>query len=127
MVSWVIEGVLATSARPGYRPGAETVVARSTIEAWIEAAQAAGVRSIICLLGDDQLPLYLDALPEASSIAMGKRGSRSPTSPRAMASRSPTAASSSRTPGSHSNDSRGRCSCIAAPATIAPAGSFATS
>lgn len=64
MVSWIIEGVLATSARPGYRPGAETVVPRSTIDAWVEAAQAAGVRSIICLLGEDQLPLYLDALPE---------------------------------------------------------------
>ncbi len=64
MVSWIIEGTLAASARPGYAPGAERAASRETVEAWIAEARAAGVRSIICLLGGDQLPLYTNALPE---------------------------------------------------------------
>ncbi len=64
MVSWIIEGELAVSSRPGYTPGEERAVPRTAVEAWIEGAREAGVRSVICLLGDDQLPLYAGALPE---------------------------------------------------------------
>lgn len=64
MVSWIIERELAVSSRPGYVPGEERAVPLAVVEAWITEAQAAGVRSVICLLGDDQLPLYAEALPE---------------------------------------------------------------
>ncbi|MCY3647258.1 MAG: tyrosine-protein phosphatase [Chloroflexi bacterium] len=64
MVSWIIERELAVSSRPGYVPGEERAVSRAVVEAWITDARAAGVRSVICLLGDDQLPLYAGALPE---------------------------------------------------------------
>ncbi len=64
MVSWVLEGELAVSARPGYAPGEERAVPLAAVEEWIAETQAAGVRSVICLLGGDQLPLYTSALPE---------------------------------------------------------------
>ncbi len=64
MVSWIIEGELAVSARPGYVAGEERSVPRDAVESWIAEAWQAGVRSVICLLGDDQLPLYLGATPE---------------------------------------------------------------
>ena len=64
MVSWIIEGKLAVSARPGYVPGEERAVPGAAVEAWITDAREAGIRSVICLLGDDQLPLYSGALPE---------------------------------------------------------------
>lgn len=64
MVSWIVEGELAVSARPGFAPGEERAVAAETVEAWIAKAREAGVQSVICLLGDDQLPLYAGALPE---------------------------------------------------------------
>ena len=64
MVHWVKEGLLATSFRPGYRPGAEYTVPREAVEAWVEEKRAAGIASIICLLGRDQLPLYDRALPQ---------------------------------------------------------------
>ena len=64
MVSWIIEGELAVSARPGYTPGEERAVPLATVEAWLAKTLEAGVRSVICLLGDDQLPLYSAALPK---------------------------------------------------------------
>jgi len=64
MVYWVIPGLLARSHRPGYRPGAEFTVPRAAVEEWVAAARAAGVASILCLLGPDQLPLYERALPQ---------------------------------------------------------------
>ena len=64
MVSWIVEGELAVSSRPGYAPGEEQAVPLSVVEAWIARTREAGVRSVICLLGDDQLPLYAGALPE---------------------------------------------------------------
>lgn len=64
MVSWIIEGALAVSARPGYSPGEERAVPLAAVEAWIAKTREAGVRSVLCLLGSDQLPLYAGALPE---------------------------------------------------------------
>jgi hypothetical protein len=64
MQYWVIEGLLARSARPGYTPGEERTVPREDVLEWTEAAKAFGVRSIICILDADQLPLYHFALPD---------------------------------------------------------------
>jgi len=64
MPNWVIEGLLATSPRPGFLPGAERSVRREEAEAWVHETRAFGVRSIICLLGGDQLPLYRRAMPQ---------------------------------------------------------------
>jgi hypothetical protein len=64
MPHWVKEGLLATAQRPGYRPGAEASVPRAAVDAWIAEQRAAGIASILCLLGGDQLPLYTRALPQ---------------------------------------------------------------
>lgn len=83
MVSWIIQGELAVSARPGYVPGEERAVPLAAVDAWIARVQAAGMQSIICLLGDDQLPLYKEALPEgliaryrAAGLAVAHHGVR---------------------------------------------------
>jgi protein-tyrosine phosphatase len=64
MPSWVVEGILARSPRPGYRPGPETTVPEGVVEEWLLDARAFGVVSIICLIGDDQLWLYRKSVPE---------------------------------------------------------------
>jgi Tyrosine phosphatase family len=64
MIAWVHKGLLATSQRPGYRPGAERTVPRHVVEAWLEEKQRAGIASILCLLAGDQLPLYARDLPQ---------------------------------------------------------------
>ena len=64
MPNWVIEGVLATSPRPGYRPGPEHSVPRADVDAWANDALRFGIRSIICLISDDQFYLYRRSLPE---------------------------------------------------------------
>ncbi len=64
MPNWVIEGVLATSPRPGYRPGPELSVPRAEVDAWAADAHTFGIRSIICLISDDQFYLYRRSLPE---------------------------------------------------------------
>ena len=60
---WIRAGELAISTRPGYRTGAEFSVPREKVDAWVAEVQAAGIASIICLLADDQLPLYDRSLP----------------------------------------------------------------
>ena len=61
MILWVIKNELARAPRAGY--GREDQpVPREAVEAWVQEAKRQGIRSIICLLGDDQLPLY-DGLP----------------------------------------------------------------
>lgn len=64
MVYLIREGLLATSPRPGYAPGAEFTVPRHVVEAWVKEKRQAGIASIICLLAGDQLPLYRRALPQ---------------------------------------------------------------
>ncbi len=64
MVIWIRDGLLATSQRPGYSPGAEFSVSRQAIDDWIAEKRSAGIASIICLLAGDQLPLYDRALPQ---------------------------------------------------------------
>jgi len=58
MLSWVISGKLARGSRPGYAGEHGQLVSQATVDAWIEETRAFGIRSIICLLGDDQLHLY---------------------------------------------------------------------
>ncbi|MGI8424989.1 MAG: tyrosine-protein phosphatase [Chloroflexota bacterium] len=63
MPYWVREGLLAISPRPGYRPGPEFSVPLAEVEQWVRETRDFGVNSIICLISDDQLPLYRRALP----------------------------------------------------------------
>ena len=64
MPTWIVDGELAISPRPGYQPGAEYRVPRPVIDAWVNDMREAGIASIICLLADDQLPLYERSLPD---------------------------------------------------------------
>lgn len=64
MPNWVIEGVIATSPRPGFSPGPELTVHQQVVDAWIEEARGFGIRSVICLIGNDQLWLYRKATPD---------------------------------------------------------------
>jgi protein tyrosine phosphatase len=63
MPSWVIEGVLATSPRPGYQPGPEHRVPAPVVDAWLDEVRSFGINSVICLLDADQLWLYSKSLP----------------------------------------------------------------
>jgi len=51
-IEWVVEGVLARSCRPGRwvegDPG-------GTVSEWLQKAKSMGIRSIICLLTDEEL------------------------------------------------------------------------
>jgi protein-tyrosine phosphatase len=60
MPSWVIPSLLARSTRPGYSGEQSRQVPRAEVDAWITEVRAFGVKSIICLLADDQLGLYGD-------------------------------------------------------------------
>ena len=63
MLSWVIPDKLAGSHRPGYYSVERgKTVPRAEIDAWLAGVRTFGIKSIICLLSDDQLPLY-DQLP----------------------------------------------------------------
>ena len=62
MIDWVIPGRLARSGRPGYDGGRHVTVDEPVVAAWCDAAHAAGVRSILCLLASEHLNLY-DNLP----------------------------------------------------------------
>ncbi|MCC7366242.1 MAG: tyrosine-protein phosphatase [Dehalococcoidia bacterium] len=64
MPNWVIEDLIATSPRPGFTPGPEHRVPEHVVEEWLVRVQARGIRSVICLIGPDQLWLYKHSLPE---------------------------------------------------------------
>jgi protein tyrosine phosphatase (PTP) superfamily phosphohydrolase (DUF442 family)/8-oxo-dGTP pyrophosphatase MutT (NUDIX family) len=57
-LGWVREGVLARSPRPGRHLGRDEPVPSGEVDRWVAEARAMGIRSIICLLDDDQLALY---------------------------------------------------------------------
>jgi protein tyrosine phosphatase (PTP) superfamily phosphohydrolase (DUF442 family) len=59
---WEIERQLARSPRPGYLGEYAAAVPRAEVDNWVNDARTFGVRSIICLLADDQL-IYYKALP----------------------------------------------------------------
>ena len=58
MPVWEIEGKLARSGRPGHFWEDDVPVPRSAVEAWLSEVRCFGIRSILCLLGQDQLGLY---------------------------------------------------------------------
>ena len=58
MISWVIQGVLARSHRPGYGGESGGMVDMEDVDLWLDEARHKGVRSILCLLADDQLAYY---------------------------------------------------------------------
>lgn len=63
MPEWIIESVLAGSARPGRELGSRANVPRLVVDRWLEGVKRMEIRSIICLLGDEHLPLYSE-IPE---------------------------------------------------------------
>ncbi len=58
MPLWVLDGKLARSCRPGYDWERDAPVPASTVDEWLSEIRALEIRSIICLLADDQLWLY---------------------------------------------------------------------
>lgn len=62
MITWVRPHVLARSSRPGYAGEGGVPVTADEVDRWLGEARALGVRSILCLLADDQLAYYT-ALP----------------------------------------------------------------
>jgi len=58
MIEWVIPGRLARSPRPGYPGQGGRLVDPAEVEAWLAEAKAIGIRSILCLLHQDQLAPY---------------------------------------------------------------------
>jgi len=59
---WVITNELARASRPGYGGERGTPASQVQVDRWIDDVKASGMKSVICLLGDDQLGLY-DSLP----------------------------------------------------------------
>ena len=66
---WMVEDTLAKSGRPGrdycdFQLAAPQEVPLEQVDEWIGEVQKLGIKSIICLLGDDQLPFYEKHLPQ---------------------------------------------------------------
>jgi len=59
---WVIEGKLTRGRRPDYTGEQPIQVPQGAVDAWISQAHELGIRSIICLLAQEQLSLY-ESLP----------------------------------------------------------------
>lgn len=76
MPNWVVEGLIATSPRPGYRPGPEHVVPVGVVEEWLLEVEEFGIASIICLIGNDQLWLYRHSVPEGLIVRYQQAGFR---------------------------------------------------
>ncbi len=55
---WEIRGQLARGRRPGIETKRGSQVPKLVVDAWISAAKAQGIRSIICLLDERQLRFY---------------------------------------------------------------------
>lgn len=67
-IQFVVPGILARSPRPGYPAGsAQHPIGKPIVDAWIEAAKAGGIRSIICLLAEEHLQCYRDLGEELPS------------------------------------------------------------
>ena len=62
MTRWVIPNALARGRRPGYSGERGRSVSTTEADAWLAEIRDLGIKSIICLLSSDQLPLY-DQLP----------------------------------------------------------------
>jgi protein tyrosine phosphatase (PTP) superfamily phosphohydrolase (DUF442 family) len=57
-VEWVVADMLARGRRPGYFKGQS--VPKTDVDTWLGLVRTLGVKSIICLLGEDQLRYYGD-------------------------------------------------------------------
>lgn len=57
-MEWVIPGQLARSPRPGRTVDGEVQAQPEAIEGWLRQAESLGIRSVICLLGQEQLAFY---------------------------------------------------------------------
>src|SRR5215470_11029317 len=57
MFRWAIDGKLARGPRPGFWMG-HARVPKKTVDAWINAAKKLGIRSVICLITENQLRVY---------------------------------------------------------------------
>jgi protein tyrosine phosphatase (PTP) superfamily phosphohydrolase (DUF442 family) len=64
MPNWVIEGLIATSPRPGFVSGSEVRVEADTVDRWLDEVTEFGISSVMCLLAGDQLWLYQHSLPD---------------------------------------------------------------
>ena len=62
VIRWVIPNALARGRRPGYPGERGRSVSTTEVDAWLAELHELGIKSIICLLSSDQLPLY-DQLP----------------------------------------------------------------
>lgn len=58
MPTWVIPRALARSGRPGYSGERGRLVSSEEVDEWLTKVRACGIKSIMCLLAEDQLPLY---------------------------------------------------------------------
>ena len=58
MLRWKIDEVLAGSHRPGYEGQHGGQVAIADVDEWLGQVKEMGIRSIICLLHEDQLSHY---------------------------------------------------------------------
>jgi protein tyrosine phosphatase (PTP) superfamily phosphohydrolase (DUF442 family) len=56
--TWVIPQMLARSSRPGYSGDKGRLVSSAEVDAWLAEVRTLGIKSIVCLLAEDQLPLY---------------------------------------------------------------------
>lgn len=74
MPNWVVEGLIATSPRPGFRPGPEMAVPEGVVEEWLLELEEFGIASIICLIGEDQLWLYRKSVPEGLVVRYRQAG-----------------------------------------------------
>jgi hypothetical protein len=55
---WVLENELARSCRPGYYSPSRYDVESEEVDRWIDHARDMGIKSIICLLSEEQLEYY---------------------------------------------------------------------
>src|SRR3990172_1955048 len=55
-IEWVIPGRLVRSSRPGFGGTNPAEVDPAEVEAWLDEARVQGIRSLLCLLDEPQLP-----------------------------------------------------------------------
>jgi protein-tyrosine phosphatase len=58
MFAWAISQTLARGSRPGYSGERGRLVSNAEVDAWTAEARFLGIKSIVCLLAEDQLALY---------------------------------------------------------------------
>jgi protein tyrosine phosphatase (PTP) superfamily phosphohydrolase (DUF442 family) len=59
MIEWVTPRTLARSSRPGY---GHSTVTKAVVDEWLDDVASQGIKTIICLLAQDQLAYYNSSL-----------------------------------------------------------------